>query len=78
MSRGRPFEPGNKFGRGRPPGSRNKKTLLLQQLLDDHAPRLMLKALLMASGGDVQLLRLFLERTLPRLQDAPINLGRLP
>ena len=26
MTRGRPFEPGNKFGRGRPKGSPNKKT----------------------------------------------------
>ena len=26
MSRGRPFPPGNKFGRGRPKGSKNKRT----------------------------------------------------
>jgi hypothetical protein len=29
---GRPFEPGNKMGKGRPPGSRNKMTVF-QELL---------------------------------------------
>lgn len=78
MKRGRPFEPGNKFGRGRPPGSQNKKTLVLQQLLDEHATALMKKGLVMALQGEVPLLRIFLERRLPRFQDAPINIGRLP
>jgi hypothetical protein len=31
---GRPFQPGNRFGRGRPKGSRNKKTLLSHEILD--------------------------------------------
>ena len=30
--RGKPFEPGNKLGKGRKPGSRNKKTKLLESL----------------------------------------------
>ncbi len=32
--RGRPFEPGNKLGRGRPKGSRNKTKAAVQQLLE--------------------------------------------
>ena len=32
--RGKPFAPGNRAGKGRPPGSRNKTTLMLEQVLD--------------------------------------------
>jgi hypothetical protein len=78
MKRGRPFEPGNKFGRGRPRGSRNKKTLLIQGLLEEHAPALMRKSLLLALQGDTQLLRVFLDHLLPRAQDSPVKMGRLP
>ena len=78
MKRGRPFEPGNKFGRGRPSGSRNKRTLILQELLDEHAPALMRKSLVLALQGDVQLLRMFVELKLPRPQDSPVKIGRLP
>ena len=34
--RGRPFQPGNKFGRGRPRGSRNKKTILIEEFLAEN------------------------------------------
>ena len=78
MKRGRPFEPGNKFGRGRPRGSRNKKTLLIQGLLDEYAPSLIRKALVLAMGGDGTVLRVFLDRLLPRPQDSPVKMGRLP
>ena len=78
MKRGRPFERGNQFGRGRPRGSRNKKNLILQGLLDEHAPALLRKSLLLALQGDAQLLRVFLDRLLPRLQDAPVKMKRLP
>ena len=57
MRRGRPFEPGNKFGRGRPRGSRNKTTRILEELLDEHAPALLRKTLVMALQGQVPLLR---------------------
>src|SRR6266513_622188 len=41
MKRGRPFEQGNKFGRGRPKGSPNKKKPLAQKIFDDNAPAIM-------------------------------------
>src|SRR5205085_11160757 len=34
--RGRPFQPGNKYGRGRPRGSRNKLARVCQDTLDSH------------------------------------------
>ena len=78
MKRGRPFEPGNKFGRGRPLGSRNRKTLLLQELLDEHAPALLRKSMVMALQGEVRLLRMLVELKLARPQDSPVKIGRLP
>lgn len=78
MKTGRPFEPGNKFGRGRPRGSRNKRSLLAQQLLDSHAESVVRKALVDAMKGDAQLLRTFLGHILPRRRDVPLKTGPLP
>ena len=76
--RGRPFQPGNSFGRGRPKGSQNKGTLLAQQLLEEHAEPLMRKCLLEALKGDRNALRLCVERILPACRDRSIQLPRLP
>src|SRR5438046_2300598 len=62
--RGKPFEPGNKLGKGRPPGSRNKRSEL-QELLQAHAPSLINKCLWAALNGDMTALRLCLERLVP-------------
>jgi len=43
--RGKPFPPGNAFGRGRPKGSRNKTTPAAQNLLEQHYEALMAKQL---------------------------------
>jgi hypothetical protein len=51
MKRGRPFEAGNKFGGGRPRGSRNKRSLLAQQLLDSHGEAVVGRALVVAVSG---------------------------
>jgi len=75
---GRPFEPGNKFGRGRPRGSRNKKSLLAQQLLDNHGAALVRKAVLEAIKGNVPMLRMLLGYILPRHTDQPVKTGPLP
>ena len=39
MTLGRPFPPGNKCGRGRPKGSRNKRTVLAREPLGRAKPR---------------------------------------
>jgi hypothetical protein len=64
MTRGRPFEPGNKFGRGRPPGSRNKRTLQASKLFEAHSGALMGMAL-MKAREDPQMLKLLISR-MPR------------
>jgi hypothetical protein len=71
--RGRPFEPGNKFGRGRPAGSRNKSTMALQSMLDQHGETILKKAALMAIQGDPTALRLCVERLLPARRNSPVR-----
>jgi hypothetical protein len=76
--RGRPFQPGNKFGRGRPRGSRNNKTVLIEELLAENSQSLLSQALKLAHEGNVPLLRLLLDRVLPRPKDAAVEIGPLP
>jgi hypothetical protein len=78
MIRGRPFEPGNKLGRGRPRGSQNRRNTRGQQLLDQYSETIMQKALAEAIKGDVSLLRTFLSFLLRRPGDRPIQTGPLP
>ena len=73
MKRGRPFEPGNHFGRGRPRGSRNKKTLIARQLLDEHADSILRKAMLTGLQGDSTMLQALLSYILPRPKDTPLK-----
>ena len=58
MPRGRPFERGNKFGRGRPPGSRNKVPHSLQKLLHKHGEAILRKCMVEALKGEKQAMRL--------------------
>jgi hypothetical protein len=76
-TRGRPFEPGNTFGRGRPRGSRNKKSFLAQELLESHSEALVRKALMQAFQGDSAVLRTLLGCVLQR-RDLPVKTGPLP
>jgi len=77
MTRGRPFEPGNKFGRGRPKGSPNKKTQQAQKLFDENAPAIMALAI-NHCREDPQMLRMLASHIVPRQRDVPVKIGRLP
>jgi hypothetical protein len=72
--RGKPFKPGNKFGRGRPTGRRNKRTLIIREL-EEHSAALLAKGLAMALEGDARMIRTFLGYILPK--DPPVKTGRL-
>lgn len=72
MARGIPFKPGNQFGRGRPRGSRNKKTRL-EELLRENGELIIRKGLLMAAQGDRVAMRLCFERLLPAPRTAPAS-----
>ena len=74
--RGRPFEPGNKFGRGRPKGSRNRKAPG-QALFEQHEEAVARKCILRALEGDVRALRLCMERMSPARRDSYMRM-KLP
>lgn len=71
---GKPFQPGNRHGRGRPPGSRNKATIALQKLLDGEGAAITRKAIELAKAGNETALRLCLDRLIPPCRERPVRL----
>ena len=67
--RGKSFQPGNRHGQGRPPGSRNKKTMLLQELLDDYGKVVVQRVIKKAAEGDRTAMKIVIERVLPVAQE---------
>jgi len=74
---GRPFERGNKMGRGRPKGSRNKLTQQAREIFETHAASVMRKGVSVALQGDTRLLTTFVNRLLGP-QTFPKKFGKLP
>ena len=74
---GRPFQAGNKCGKGRPAGSRNKATIALEALLDGEGEAMTRKAIELALAGSETALRLCLERLVPPRRERLVRL-RLP
>lgn len=66
--RGKPFQPGNTFGRGRPPGSRNKVASPLQQTLEERGEILTKKCAHMALHENPTAMKLCMDRLLPALR----------
>ena len=52
------FQPGNRHGRGRPSGSRNKASIALDKMLADDGADVVRAVLAAAKGGDMQAARL--------------------
>jgi hypothetical protein len=73
--RGRPFKPGN---RGRPPGSKNKTTRIVEQLAEGQAEQLVQKVMELALAGDVSCLRMMLDRLCPPRKGQPVNIVMPP
>jgi hypothetical protein len=73
--RGRPFLRGNP---GRPPGSKNKTTQLVEHLAERQAEQLIQKVLELASAGDVACLRMVLDRLWPPRKGHPVNIVMPP
>lgn len=68
----KPGQSGNPAGR--PKGSLNATTRIVQALLDGDAEEIVRKAIELAKAGDGPVLRAVLERISPARKDAPINL----
>lgn len=78
--RGKPFEVGNKMGRGRPKGSRNKRSKEVRKMLDNYAIPVMSKCIGKALEGDIRALTMCMERIAPveRESGNKIKLPKLP
>ena len=68
--RGRPFKHGNP---GRPPGSKNKTTRILEQLVEDDGENLTRKFIDLAKAGDVRCLQSCMDRLLPKRHGRPLD-----
>jgi len=74
---GKQFQAGNRYGRGRPAGSRNKATIAMQDLLDSEGEAITLKAIKLAKAGNEAALRLCLERLIAPRRERTVRL-KLP
>ena len=68
--RGRPFQAGNP---GRPLGSKNKTTRLVEQLVAGEAEKLSRKMIELAKDGNVRCLEYCLDRLLPKRSGRPVD-----
>lgn len=74
--RGKPFQPGQSGNpRGRPTGALNRATIASQTLLDGEAETLTRAAVELALQGNVQALKLCLERICPARKERPLSLA---
>lgn len=76
MGKFAPGQSGNPSGR--PKGSRNAATKAAMALLEGEAESLSRKLVELALEGDIQALRLCLERIVPKAKDAPISTLEMP
>lgn len=73
--RGKPFEPGNRANpTGRPAGSRNKATLLLDRMAETDAGAILQAQIDKAKEGDQQAASLILSRIWPAQKGRPVRL----
>jgi hypothetical protein len=73
--RGRPFQPGNP---GRPVGSKNRTTQLLERLAEGEAEQILQTVLEKAKAGDVACLRMLMDRLSPPRRGQPVKLDMPP
>jgi hypothetical protein len=67
------FASGNKISNGRKAGSRNRASILAQEMIDSDGELVVQKALELAKGGDGAALRLIMERLIPPRKDKIIE-----
>jgi hypothetical protein len=77
--RGRPFQPGNKMGRGRPKGSRNKTRAEVLQLLDRSEVPIVAQCIRQAVDGHFPSQRLVVDliQRLPAYRFTPSRVGKI-
>jgi hypothetical protein len=74
-----PFQPGQSGNpAGRPPGSRNKRSIIVEKLWDDSAGDVTTAAIKQATAGDPAALRACMDRVAPRLRHRPLDFALPP
>ena len=63
---------------GRPKGSSNKATLAALSILEGEAEAITRKAIELATSGDIQAIRLCVERLVPRAKEVPLSVHITP
>ena len=71
VTRGRPFPRGNP---GRPKGSRNRRTVLVEQLMEGDLEEVTRAVLQAAKGGDIAAAKLVLDRICPVRKGYPVEI----
>jgi hypothetical protein len=67
--RGKPFKPGQSGNpAGKPPGAKNRATVLAQSLFDGEAEALTRKIIDLAKAGDMQALKVCIDRLCPPMK----------
>lgn len=67
--RGKPFKPGQSGNpAGKPTGTKNRATIMAQALFDGEAETLTRKIIELAMGGDMQALRVCVDRLCPPMK----------
>ena len=72
------FQPGNKCGKGRPQGSRNKATVAAANIFENEAGTIARHAVDMALEGNTAMVKLIVERILPVKRSVPVKLPDMP
>ncbi len=72
------FQVGNKHGKCRPAGSRNKVTLAAANIIEEQAAAISERAVDMALDGDRAMIKMVLERVVPVKKSVPIRLPDMP
>lgn len=78
QTRGRQFQPGNKFGQGRKVGSRNSATLMLEKMMADDAEDVVRAIVKAAKDGDMQAARMIVDRLIPVRKGRPVTINLPP
>ena len=72
------FKVGNKHGKGRPEGSRNKATIAVENLFTNEAEALSRQCIELALSGNMPALKLCVDRICPVKKSVPVSLPELP
>lgn len=73
-----PFKAGNSFGKGRPKGSRNKASLLVDEIGEQNVESVYRKAVEKALDGDIAACKLILDRAAPPRRGSYVNFDFVP